>query len=85
MPPATVTHAGHGTLAASLAHGIPIVALPNPAADQPALAARVAELGAGVALDGEAATPTEIRAAVDTVLASGSYSAAADLVERIGR
>lgn len=73
----TVTHAGHGTLAASLAHGVPVVALPNPAADQPALAVRVAELGAGIALDGETATPAGIRDAVDTMLTSGTYHAAA--------
>lgn len=72
-----VTHAGHGTLAACLAHGVPVVTLPNPAADQPVLAARVAELGAGIALDGETATPAEIRNAVATVLASGTYRAAA--------
>jgi hypothetical protein len=35
---AVVTHAGHGTLTAALAHGLPIVAIPNEAADQPALA-----------------------------------------------
>lgn len=73
----TVTHAGHGTLAASLAHGVPVVALPNPAADQPALAARVAELGAGIALDGETATAAQIQDAVATVLASGTYQSAA--------
>jgi UDP:flavonoid glycosyltransferase YjiC (YdhE family) len=37
----TVTHCGHGTVAASLAHGVPVVGLPNPAADQPYLAARL--------------------------------------------
>jgi UDP:flavonoid glycosyltransferase YjiC (YdhE family) len=74
---ATVTHAGHGTVAASLAHGVPVVALPNPAADQPALAAQVARLGAGVALDGEAATPGEIAAAVDAVLTDEHHIAAA--------
>lgn len=73
----TVTHAGHGTVAASLAHAVPIVALPNPAADQPALAARIHELGAGIALDGETASPAEIRAAVDTVLHDDSYRTAA--------
>ncbi|MQA87087.1 MAG: hypothetical protein GEV03_21280 [Streptosporangiales bacterium] len=73
----TVTHAGHGTVSASLAHGVPIVALPNPAADQPALARRVAELGAGYALDGESAAAMDIAAAVDAVLADGSYATAA--------
>jgi hypothetical protein len=27
---ATVTHAGHGTIAAALAHGVPLVCLPHP-------------------------------------------------------
>ena len=39
VPPgaaATVTHGGHGTVAASLAHGVPLVCLPVPRiADQP--------------------------------------------------
>ena len=41
---AVVTHAGHGTLTAALAHGLPIVAIPNLAADQPALAEQTARL-----------------------------------------
>lgn len=40
----TVTHAGHDTVSASLAHGVPLLCLPNAAADQPALAARVQEI-----------------------------------------
>jgi MGT family glycosyltransferase len=72
----TVTHAGHGTVSASLAHGVPIVALPNSSADQPFLAARLQELGAGLALDGESA-PEAIRLAVQAVLTQPSYTAAA--------
>ena len=72
----TVTHAGHGTVAASLAHGVPIVALPNQAADQPFLAARVQQLGAGLALDGEAG-PAEIREGVRAVMTQLSYATAA--------
>lgn len=72
----TVTHAGHGTVAASLAHGVPLVALPNPAADQPFLAARVEHLGVGLALDG-AAGPTAIQRAVREVMTRNSYAAAA--------
>lgn len=77
----TVTHAGHGTVAASLAHGVPLVALPNPAADQPVLAQQVAKLGAGIALDGENATPGEIADACRRVLADGEYAAAARRME----
>jgi MGT family glycosyltransferase len=72
----TVTHAGHGTVAASLAHAVPILALPNQAADQPFLAARVELLGAGLALDGESG-PTAIRTAIRDIMTHPSYSAAA--------
>jgi MGT family glycosyltransferase len=72
----TVSHGGHGTVAASLAAGVPIVALPNPAADQPFLAARIQSLGAGRALDGES-EPSGIRAAVQEVLKDPSFAAAA--------
>ena len=78
MPSAaiTVTHAGHGTVAASLAHGVPLVALPNPMADQPFLAAKLQELGAGLALDGESG-PAAIRTAVQEVIRQPSYAEAA--------
>jgi MGT family glycosyltransferase len=72
----TVTHAGHGTVAASLAHGVPLVALPNPAADQPFLAATLQRLGAGLALDGESG-PEAIRTAVQEVTRRPSYASAA--------
>jgi len=73
----TVTHAGHGTVAASLRYGVPLVCLPNPAADQPALAAQVEALGAGRRLDGEAATPTQVAAAVDEVMADPAFASKA--------
>jgi MGT family glycosyltransferase len=72
----TVTHGGHGTVSASLAHGVPIVALPNAAADQPFLAARLQQLDAGIALDGESA-PDVIRLAVRAVMTQPLYAAAA--------
>lgn len=74
---ATVCHAGHGTVAASLTHGVPVISLPNPAADQPALAEQVARLGAGVALDGEAATSADVADAVHAVLTDARYASAA--------
>jgi MGT family glycosyltransferase len=72
----TVTHCGHGTVTASLAHGVPLVGLPNPVADQPFLAGRVQDLGAGLALAGDAGA-SEIRAAVREILANASYASAA--------
>ncbi|MFG2085012.1 MULTISPECIES: glycosyltransferase [unclassified Spirillospora] len=52
---------------------VPMVCLPNLAADQPALAHRVAELGAGIVLDGAPATPSDIAGAVRTVLGDTAY------------
>jgi len=72
----TLTHGGHGTVAASLAHGVPLVALPNPAADQPFLAATLQRLGAGLALEGESG-PDAIRSAVREVMRQPSYKVAA--------
>jgi MGT family glycosyltransferase len=82
---ATVTHCGHGTVTASLAHGVPIAGLPYPAADQPFLAARIQALGAGVAMDGES-SPAIIRSAVRDLLDRPSFrAAAARLAEAIRR
>jgi UDP:flavonoid glycosyltransferase YjiC (YdhE family) len=73
---ATVTHCGHGTVTASLAHGVPVVGLPNLAADQPFLAKRIEQLGAGLCLDGDA-EPSAIRAAVREVMAKPAHADAA--------
>jgi UDP:flavonoid glycosyltransferase YjiC (YdhE family) len=79
----TITHAGHGTVTASLAHGVPLVCLPNPMADQPYLARRVEELGVGLAPDGDA-PPHAIRHAVAEVVANDAYrDAAAHLAKAI--
>lgn len=79
----TVTHCGHGTVTSSLAHGVPLVGLPNPAADQPYLARRIEELGAGIALEGES-DPATISRAVRAVLDQAAYREAASvLAERI--
>jgi len=72
----TVTHCGHGTVTASLAHGVPVVGLPNPAADQPFLAARLEQLGAGLALDGES-PPEAIRKATLAILSRPAFRDAA--------
>jgi UDP:flavonoid glycosyltransferase YjiC (YdhE family) len=76
----TVTHAGHGTILASLKHGVPLLCLPNPAADQPILAARVQDLGCGLALDGDNATPPEIRKAIARLMSEPTLRANARLL-----
>ncbi len=77
MPKAalTVTHAGHGTVITSLKYGVPLLCLPNPVADQPILARQVEVLGCGVSLDGENATPAEIKDGVGRLLNDQSYVA----------
>ena len=71
-----ITHCGHGTMTAALSHGVPLVCLPN-LGDQTLLSTRLHELGAAIALDGEKATPEEIRAAVERVLKEPSFKAKA--------
>jgi UDP:flavonoid glycosyltransferase YjiC (YdhE family) len=78
---ATVTHCGHGTVTASLSHGVPIAGLPYPAADQPFLAARIQALGAGLAMDGES-SPAIIKGAVRDLLDRPAFREAA---ARLGR
>ncbi len=72
-----VNHAGHGTVTNCLAHGVPVICLPNPYSDQPMLSAQVEALGAGLALDGDNATVEEIAQAVKQIMGDPSYCAAA--------
>ena len=73
---AMVAHGGAGTTLAALAAGVPLVLLPL-SADQPINARRVAELGAGLALDGVPAAVPRLAAAVTRVLEEPGYRAAA--------
>jgi UDP:flavonoid glycosyltransferase YjiC (YdhE family) len=73
---AVVSQGGSGIVTGTLAHGLPSVLLPI-GADQPHTAARVEELGAGVALDPLTATADDIAAAVRRVLEEPSFAAAA--------
>jgi len=73
---AVVCHAGAGTLIGALAHGLPLVCLPQ-GADQFGNAQQVARVGAGITLSPGQSTPEAIRAAVDAVLTDPSYASAA--------
>jgi MGT family glycosyltransferase len=72
---AVVTHAGHSTIMAALAHGVPLVCMPM-GRDQNANAARIAALGAGRAISNDAPS-AEIREALRDVLSNESYRNAA--------
>jgi UDP:flavonoid glycosyltransferase YjiC (YdhE family) len=71
-----VVHGGSGSTLGALAAGLPLVVVPL-FADQPENARRVAEVGAGIAVEPErenpAATSAPLRAAIDAVLAEPSY------------
>jgi UDP:flavonoid glycosyltransferase YjiC (YdhE family) len=73
---AVITHAGMGTVAAALSHGVPLVCTPI-SRDQPLNAGRVTELGAGVTVPAHEVTPDRVRAALQQVLGDPSYRAAA--------
>ena len=78
----TITHAGHGTVTAALKHGVPLLCLPNKAADQPLMAAQVHNLGCGLSLDGDDATPREIGHAVDRLIVEPTFAARARSLAR---
>jgi UDP:flavonoid glycosyltransferase YjiC (YdhE family) len=63
---AVVCHGGLSTITASLAHGVPLVCIPQ-GRDQHSNAQRVEECGAGMAIATDA-KPSEIAAAVQSVL-----------------
>jgi len=87
LPHATlaINHAGHGSVMAALAHGVPLVCLPGLGADQSIIAGRVQALGVGKALPGQAGA-NELRVAVEQVMATPAYREAAERLARlIGR
>lgn len=69
---AVVAHGGSGTTLAALAHGLPLLMLPQ-GADQLGTARRVAELGAGTTLDATEVAPGTVRAAVHRLLSEAAY------------
>lgn len=76
---AVVSHAGSGSVIGALAQGLPAVLIPL-GADQPYNAARCAALGAAVVLDALAATPEDVRVAVEAVLREPGYRHAAERI-----
>ena len=80
-----INHAGHGSVMAALANGVPLVCLPTLGADQGIIAGRVEALGAGKALPGQVEA-NELRSAVEQVMADPAYRVAAGrLAGLIGR
>jgi MGT family glycosyltransferase len=67
-----ISHGGLNSVSEALYYGIPIIAIPL-ANDQPAVAKRLQELGAGLAIKLEAITPDNLRQNADTILSTPDY------------
>jgi MGT family glycosyltransferase len=78
---AMIGHGGSGSTCTALSAGVPLVLLPL-FADQTANARRVAEVGAGISLEGGIAAMAGLAEAVEAVLADGEHRAAAGSVAR---
>ncbi|GAC1604429.1 MAG: hypothetical protein NVS3B21_33670 [Acidimicrobiales bacterium] len=74
-----VTHAGHGTVLSALSAGVPLVCMPM-GRDQHAVSSRVAEIGAGIVVDVDAA-PETILSTVRRVLGDDGFGKAAREIE----
>jgi UDP:flavonoid glycosyltransferase YjiC (YdhE family) len=80
---AMVGHGGSGSTLSALAAGIPMAVVPL-FADQPLNAGRVAETGAGIALDTGPPSPSSLRSAVRALLGDSRYRARArDVADEI--
>jgi UDP:flavonoid glycosyltransferase YjiC (YdhE family) len=75
-----VCHGGSGTTLAALAHGLPLLVMPQ-GADQRWNGDRCAALGAGLTLYPAAVTPEAVRAATRGLLDQPSYRAAAGRIQ----
>ncbi len=77
-----ITHGGHGSVMAALAHGVPLVCIPGVGADQPIIAARTEALGAGTTKSPQAPA-SELHDAAEHVLSTPSYHHAARRLAKI--
>ena len=77
---AVITHAGHNTTCESLAHGLPMVALPIKD-DQPIIAEQIKQVGAGLRLPFARVKPHQLRSAVDRLLTQEQFKIAAQAIQ----
>jgi MGT family glycosyltransferase len=76
-----ITHAGHNTTCESLAHGLPLLALPIKD-DQPLVAEQVKRVGAGLRLPFGRVKAAKMRQAVDRLINEPQFKEAACLVQQ---
>jgi MGT family glycosyltransferase len=77
-----ITHAGLNTTLESLAHGVPMVAIPI-GYDQPGTAARIAHHGTGEFIEVDELTSDRLRGLVEKVLQDSSYRERADYFQKV--
>ena len=77
-----ITHAGLNTVLESLAHGVPMLAIPI-GYDQPGTAARIAHHGAGKFIEADELTTDRLRGLIEKVLQDPSYRERADYFRKV--
>jgi zeaxanthin glucosyltransferase len=77
-----ITHAGLNTTLESLAHGVPMVAIPI-GYDQPGVAARIAHHGTGEFIEVDELTTGSLRGLIAKVLQDPSYRERADYFQKV--
>jgi zeaxanthin glucosyltransferase len=77
-----ITHAGLNTTLESLAHGVPMVAIPI-GYDQPGAAARIAHHGTGEFIEVDELTTDRLRGLIEKVLQDPSYRERADYFQKV--
>lgn len=70
-----ITHAGMNSVNEALYYGVPLLAIPE-AMDQPYVARRIVQLGAGISLSPKRVTAPRIRRLAETILTDASYARA---------
>jgi zeaxanthin glucosyltransferase len=77
-----ITHAGLNTVLESLAHRVPMVAIPI-GYDQPGVAARIAHYGVGEFIDLDELTAERLRGLIEEVLQDPRYRERADYFQKV--
>ncbi|GGH73585.1 MGT family glycosyltransferase [Pullulanibacillus pueri] len=67
-----ITHGGMNSTNESLYYGVPLIVIPQ-GADQPMIAARITEIGAGIQMQMDGLTAYQLRQAADKVLNQSSF------------
>ncbi|WP_240417285.1 macrolide family glycosyltransferase [Paenibacillus periandrae] len=75
-----ITHGGMNSTNEGLYYGVPLIVIPQ-SADQPIIAGQVANIGAGIQLQMQGLTATQLREAADHVLNHPSFNEAASKIK----